>query len=39
MLYKDYDHNGSIAKKKNSDHEPQEAWHQDEPIGVKPPVS
>jgi hypothetical protein len=33
---KDYD-KGSVAKK-NSDHEPQDAWRQDEPIGGKPPV-
>jgi hypothetical protein len=38
MLHKDYDRKGSVAKKKNSDHEPQEAWRQDDLIGGKPPV-
>jgi hypothetical protein len=39
MLHKDYDRKGSVAKKtKDSGHEPQEAWRQDEPIGGKPPV-
>jgi hypothetical protein len=38
MLHKDYDPKGSAAKRKNSGHEPQEAWHQDELIGGKPSV-
>jgi hypothetical protein len=38
MLHKDYDRKGSVAKIKNSGHEPQEAWRQDELIGGKPPV-
>jgi hypothetical protein len=38
MLHKDYDRKGSVAKIKNSGREPQEAWHQDELIGGKPPV-
>jgi hypothetical protein len=39
MLHKDYDGKGSVAEeKKNSGHEPQEAWRQDELIGGKPPV-
>jgi hypothetical protein len=27
-----------LKKKKNSDHEPQETWRQDELIGGKPPI-
>jgi hypothetical protein len=39
MLDKDYDSNGSDAKKKkNSGRKPQEAWRQDELLGSKPPV-
>jgi hypothetical protein len=38
MLHKDYDCNGSVAKKKNSGREPKGAWRQDELIGGKPPV-
>jgi hypothetical protein len=38
MLHKNYDHKGSVAKKKNSGHEPEEAWRQDKLIGDKPPV-
>jgi hypothetical protein len=38
MLHNDYDSKGSVAKKKNSGREPQEAWRQDELIGCKPPV-
>jgi hypothetical protein len=34
MLHNDYDSKGSVAKN-NSDHEPQEAWRQDELIGGK----
>jgi hypothetical protein len=37
MLHKDYKRKGPVAKK-SSGHEPQEAWHQDELIGGKPPV-
>jgi hypothetical protein len=37
MLRKDYNRNGSVAKKK-IDHEPQGAWQQDELIGGKPPA-
>jgi hypothetical protein len=37
VLHKDYDRKGLVAKKNISDHEPQEAWHQDELIGRKPP--
>jgi hypothetical protein len=37
MLRKDYNHKRSVAKKKTV-REPQEAWRQDEMIGVKPPV-
>jgi hypothetical protein len=29
MLHKDYDRKGSIAKKKNSGHDPPGAWRQD----------
>jgi hypothetical protein len=39
MLYKDYDRKGSVAKKKNSGRDPQEAWKQQELIGGKPPVA
>jgi hypothetical protein len=39
MLHKEYDRKGSvIKKKKNSGHDPQGAWRQDELIGGKPPV-
>jgi hypothetical protein len=39
MLHKNYDRNGSVAKKKkNSGHDPQGAGSQDELIGGKPPV-
>jgi hypothetical protein len=37
MLHKDYDGKGSVTKK-NSGHEPQKAWCQDELIGGKAPV-
>jgi hypothetical protein len=36
MLHKDYDRKGSV--KKNSGHQSQEAWRQDELIGGKLPV-
>jgi hypothetical protein len=35
MLYKVYDHNGSVAKKEVCGRDPQGAWHQDEMIGSK----
>jgi hypothetical protein len=40
MLHKDYDHKGSVAKKKKeiSGREPERAWPQDEVIGSKPQV-
>jgi hypothetical protein len=39
MLHKDYDRKGSVATTtKNSGHEPEEAWRQNEPIGGKLPV-
>jgi hypothetical protein len=38
MLHNDYDHEGSVAKKKICDRESQGAWRQDELIGGKPPV-
>jgi hypothetical protein len=41
MLYKEGDRKSSVAsspKKKNSGYERQEAGHQDELIGDKPPV-
>jgi hypothetical protein len=39
MLHKDYDRNGSVAKKKRIfGHEPQGAWCQDEMIGDKLPI-
>jgi hypothetical protein len=38
MLHKGYDRKGSVAKKKKTGHEPQEARRQDELIGGKPPV-
>jgi hypothetical protein len=39
MLHKGFDRKGSVAKKKkNSGHEPQEVWRQDELIGDTPPV-
>jgi hypothetical protein len=37
VLHKDYDRKGSVEKKIYG-REPQEAWHQDELIGSKPPV-
>jgi hypothetical protein len=37
LLHKDYEGNGSVAKK-NSGREPQEAWRQDELIDGKPTV-
>jgi hypothetical protein len=36
MLYKDYNRKCSVEK--NIGHGSQEAWHQDELIGGKPPV-
>jgi hypothetical protein len=38
MLRKDYDFEGSVAKKENSGRDPQGVWGQDELIGGKPPV-
>jgi hypothetical protein len=38
MLHKDYNRKVSVAKKKISARESQEAWHQNEIIGGKPPV-
>jgi hypothetical protein len=39
MFRKDYDRNGSVAKKKKDcDREPQRAWRQKELIDGKPPV-
>jgi hypothetical protein len=38
MLHKDYDCKGSVAKEKNSGHDPQGAWRQGELIGGKLPV-
>jgi hypothetical protein len=38
MLHRDYDYKDSVAKEKNSGHEPQEAWRQDELIGGELPV-
>jgi hypothetical protein len=38
MLHKDYDRKVLVAKKKNSGHEPQEVWCQDELIGGDPTV-
>jgi hypothetical protein len=37
MLHNDYDRK-SLAAKKISGRDPQEAWRQDEQIGGKPPV-
>jgi hypothetical protein len=37
MLHKDYDHKGKISKR-TSGRGPQEAWHQGEMNGGKPPA-
>jgi hypothetical protein len=39
MLHKDCGRKDSVAKKKNSGYEPQDAWRQDELIGGKPTVA